>query len=450
MSTPTPMPTPEALPQPRPDQRPARRRRWSVVGVCVSAVVAVALVSPGPGAADAAPAAGQAADTSVTRWDAVGAAAFTATGLSPAEGHLVFAYASIAVYDAVVAVDHRYESFAVDTRAPASTSVEAAVAAAAHRVYVHYLPAQAATILDPAYDASLATIADGPAKVDGLALGERVAGDLIAARADDGFRAPATYTPPDPPVPGRWLPTAATPPVGTYVGRMRPFVLGSADQLRPDGPPALGSTGWVRDFREAQRLGSATSTARTPEQTEAARFWAAPPVQQAHAAFRGFVAEHGLDTVEAARLLAMLSVSYADAFIACFDAKYHFAFWRPVTAIRAGETDGNDETVGDPTWTPLLGTPNHPEYPSAHSCVTPAAGIVLARFLDSKQIDFTVPSLGALPARHFDTAGELAHDVGNARVWGGIHFRSAVRDGTTIARRAAHLVLADSFRPVRP
>jgi hypothetical protein len=231
---------------------------------------------------------------------------------------------------------------------------------------------------------------------------------------------------------------------------MRPFVLDSADQLRPDGPPALGSVAWARDYRETQRLGSATSAMRSPAQTEAARFWAAPPVQQAHVAFRGFVAQHGLDSVETARLLAMLSVTYADAFIACFDAKYHFAFWRPVTAIRAGDTDGNPATLADPAWTALLGAPNHPEYPSAHSCVTPASGIVLSRFLDSRQIDLTMPSLGALPARHFDTAGDLAHEVSSARVWGGIHFRSAVRDGITIARRTAHLVLADSFRPVRP
>lgn len=437
--------------RPHPTTPRARRKRWGVAGLGVSVVVGLGLAGPGPAPADAvAPAAlSRTPDHYVTQWDAVGAAAFTESRLSPAEGHLVFAYAAIAVYDSVVAVDHRYESFAVRTRAPATTSVDAAVVAAAHRVYVHYLPAQAATVLDPAYDASLATIADGPAKAEGLALGERVAGALLAVRADDGFRAPATYTPPDPPVPGAWLPTATTPPVGAYVGHMRPFVLDSADQLRPDGPPALGSPRWARDYRESQRLGSATSAVRTPEQTEAAQFWAAPPVQQAHAAFRGVVTQHALDSVQAARLLAMLSVTYADAFIACFDAKYHFAFWRPVTAIRAGDTDGNPGTVADPAWTPLLGTPNHPEYPSAHSCVTPAAGMVLSRFLDSKEIDFTVPSLSALADRHYATADELTRDVGNARVWGGIHFRSAVRDGTTIARRTTHLVLADNFRPVR-
>ena len=445
MSVPTPTLRPD-LSTPR-----ARRKRWGAAGLGVGLVVGLGLAGTGPAPADAVAPTGASGtpDRYVTQWDAVGAAAFTESRLSPAEGHLVFAYASIAVYDSVVAVDHRFEPFAVPTRAPAATSVDAAVVAAAHRVYVHYLPAQAATVLDPAYDASLATIPDGPAKTEGVSLGERVAGDLLAARADDGFRQPATYTPPDPLVPGAWLPTATTPPVGTYVGLMRPFVLDTADQLRPDGPPALDSLRWDRDYRESQRLGSVTSAARSPEQTEAAQFWAAPPVQQAHAAFRGFVTQHGLDPVQAARLLAMLSVTYADAFIACFDAKYHFAFWRPVTAIRAGDSDGNPRTVGDPTWAALLGTPNHPEYPSAHSCVTPAAGIVLSRFLDSKEIDFTVPSLGALADRHYDTAGELTHDVGNARVWGGIHFRSAVRDGTTIARRTAHLVLADSFRPVR-
>ena len=159
---------------------------------------------------------------------------------------------------------------------------------------------------------------------------------LIALRADDGFRAPVTYTPPNPPVPGVWIPTAATPPVGTYLGLMRPFGVASADQFRPAGPPALDSDRWARDYNEVKELGSSTSTTRTAEQTLAARFWAEPPVQQAHGALRKLVLDHQLNVVDAARFMAMIEVTYADALIACFDAKYHYAFWRPVTAIRAG------------------------------------------------------------------------------------------------------------------
>ena len=145
--------------------------------------------------------------------------------------------------------------------------------------------------------------------------------------------------------------------------------------------------------------------------------------------------------------MAMISVTYADALIACFDAKYHYAFWRPITAVRAGDTDGNDATVGDPGWCPLLpGTPNHPEYPSAHSCVTPTGGIVIAKFLGTPEINYTIPSLTGLGDRHFARAGDLEYEVANARIWGGIHFRSAVEDGVEIGKKTAHQVLAHHFQ----
>ena len=311
-------------------------------------------------------------DTYVAAWDAIGVQAFSAAGLSPAEGHTIFAYVAIAVYDAVMAVEGGYEPFAVDIDAPDGASPEAAVAAAARRILVHYLPAQAASIIEPAYQSSLATIPDGQAETDGAAAGDTVAGQLIVLRADDGFRDTVTYTPPDPPVSGVWIPTAPTPPVGPYLGLMDPFSLRSADQFRPNGPPRLDSRRWARDYNEVKAIGSATSTTRTPDQTLAARFWGEPPVQQARGSLRTFVLDHQLDIVDAARLNAMWSVTYADALIACFDAKYTYTWWRPITAIRAGDSDGNARTIGDPAWATLLpGTPNHPEYPSAHSCITP-------------------------------------------------------------------------------
>jgi hypothetical protein len=415
----------------------------------VPALLAVVLALPGTTTSSIAqgkPPAGP-PDTYVTDWDAVGVQAFSAAALTPAEGHVIFAYVAIAVYDSVMAIEGGYRPFEIDVDAPAGASAEAAVAAAAHRILGHYLPAQAPGIIDPAYTASLLTIADGQAKTDGVATGEQVADLLIADRADDGFRAAVTYTPPNPPIAGVWLPTATTPPIGPYLGLMRPFSLDSADQFRPGGPPALNSWRWVRDYNETKQIGSSTSTTRTDEQTVAAKFWAEPPVQQARGSFRTFVLDQGLDVVDASRFMAMISVTYADALIACFDAKYHFAFWRPVTAIRAGDTDGNHWTVGDPAWAPLLpATPNHPEYPSAHSCITPAGGQVVARFLRSRDIDFTVPSLTGLGDRHFDTVWELQNEVGNARIWGGIHFRSAVRDGIMIGSRTVRQVLTHHFQ----
>ncbi|MGI9028836.1 MAG: vanadium-dependent haloperoxidase [Ilumatobacteraceae bacterium] len=385
-------------------------------------------------------------DTYVAAWDSIGVQAFSAAGLSPAEGHTIFAYVAIAVYDAVMAVEGGYEPFAVDIDAPDGASSEAAVAAAAHRILVYYLPGQAASIVEPAYESSLATIPDGQAELDGVATGDAVARQLIDVRADDGFRDAVTYTPPNPPIPGVWLPTAPSPPIGPYLGLMEPFSLRSADQFRPSGPPRLDSRRWAREYNEVKEIGSTTSTTRTAEQTLAARFWAEPPVQQARGSFRTFVLDHQLDIVDAARFMAMISVTYADALIACFDAKYVYTFWRPITAIRAGDTDGNARTIADPAWATLLpGTPNHPEYPSAHSCITPAGGRVIARFLGTRSIDFTVPSLTGLGDRHYAHVRDLEYEVGNARIWGGIHFRSAIVDGVKIGTRVMNWVRAHHF-----
>ena len=385
-------------------------------------------------------------DTFVTDWDAIGTQAFTAAALTPAEGHTIFAYVGIAVYDSVMAIEGGYEPFAVEVDASRRASSEAAVAAAAHGILVHYLPAQAETIINPAYTASLEPIPDGRAKSAGIATGEEVAARLIALRADDGFRDAVTYTPPSPPIPGVWIPTATTPPIGPYLGLMEPFSLDSADQFRPDGPPELDSRRWAREYNEVQEIGSSASMTRTDDQTLAARFWGEPPVQQARGSFRNFVLDHELDIAQAARFMAMVSVTYADALIACFDAKYHYAFWRPITAIRAGDTDHNRRTVADPAWSPLLpGTPNHPEYPSAHSCITPAGGRVIASFLGTRHIDFTVPSLTGLGDRHFDRVRDLQYEVSNARIWGGIHYRSAVEDGVEIGKEVVDEVLDHNF-----
>ena len=227
---------------------------------------------------------------------------------------------------------------------------------------------------------------------------------------------------------------------------MDTFSLRSADQFRPNGPPPLESGRWARDYDEVKEIGSATSATRTAEQTRAARFWAEAPVQQARGSFRRFVLDQRLDVVDAARFMAMISVAYADALIACFDAKYLYTVWRPITAIRAGDTDGNPATVADPAWAPLLrGTPNHPEYPSAHSCITPAGGGVVATFLGTPWIDFSVPSLTGLGDRHYAHVRDLVYEVSNARIWGGIHFRSAVDDGVKIATHVTHWVLSHHF-----
>jgi len=389
---------------------------------------------------------GSTPDTYVNYWDTVGAQAFTASGLAAPEGFVIFANVDIAVYDSLMAIRGGYQPFAVDVEAPDGASAEAAVAAAARDTLVHYLPAQAATIIDPAYATSLGTIPDGQAKDDGIATGQEVAAILIAQRADDGFRAAVTYTPPDPPIPGVWIPTSQAPAIGTYMQFMRPFSNETAGQFRPAGPPALSSKSWARDYNEVKEIGSRTSTTRTADQTLAARFWAEPPVQQDHSSYRKFVVDHQLDVVEASRFMAMVSVASADAIIGCFEAKYHYAFWRPITAIRAGDTDGNDDTVADPNWIHLLAaTPNHPEYPSAHACATTAIAQTLARYLGTQQIDYTMTSITGLGDRHFDTAKALEYEAGYARIWGGIHYRTSIEDGAKIGMKTAHQLLAHHF-----
>ena len=288
-------------------------------------------------------------DTYVAAWDAIGSQAFTAAGLTPAEGHVIFAYVAIAVYDSVMAIEGGYEPFAVDvdgrsTRRPRQPS----------RPRRTVFSPTTCRLRHPRSSIRRTRRRWPPFRTvrrrrTASAVGESVAQLLIAKRSGDGFRAPVTYTPPNPPIPGVWIPTATTPPIGTYLGLMQPFSLDSADQFRPGGPPALSSKKWAKEYNEVKEIGSSTSTTRTPEQTLAARFWAEPPVQQARGSLRKLVLDRQLDISDAARLMAMVSVTYADALIACFDAKYHYAFWRPITAIRAGHTDGNEATVGDPS-----------------------------------------------------------------------------------------------------
>lgn len=414
----------------------------------LGAALALALLSPVP--VQAAPATAARAPSAVERWDAVGQAAFTATGLSPAEGHPILGFASLAVYDTVVALRGRYEPFAVRASAARGASLTAAVAAAAHRVLVHHMPSQAVA-LDAAYVAELART-DGTAERDGVALGRRIAAAHLALRADDGFGAPPPADPPPPAGPGVWVPTAPTPPIGAALAHVRPLVLDATDQLRPPPPPALTSRAWARDFDEVKVLGSsARRTSTDPEvlaQDLAARFWAEAPVQQARTTFRRFAQDKRLDVLQTARFMAMVSVAYTDALIACMDAKYAYRFWLPVTAVPAGDTDGNPATVGDPAWAPLLpATPNHPEYPSAHSCLTPGSGLIAEHVLGTRRIDMTFVSLTGLGDRRFRTTRELRTEVANARIWGGIHFRSALDAGTAVSLRTARIVLREHFQP---
>ena len=368
-------------------------------------------------------------------------------GRAPAASPVDLAYVHAAIYDVVVALRGGYHPFAValDT-VPVGASVDAAIAGAAHRVLLTLFPSDHG-YLDDRYTAALNVIADGQPKTDGIAVGEQVASQLLASRTGDGWNAAVVYVPGS--GPGVWRPTAPAPPIAPWLAVMRPFTFGNPSQFRAVPPPALGSAQWAEDYEEVQLVGSITSPARSQEQTETGRFYGEHAGIQYARIFRAFAAEQGLTLEDSARLFAQLYVTSADAIIACFDSKYYYSFWRPITAIRAGDTDGNDATTADPSWTPLLPTPNHPEYPSAHGCFTASIATALADFFDTKKVTITLTSTVTNTARTFESTDDMIREIIDARVWAGIHYRTSDIHGTVIGKQVAHWVSKHYFLPAQ-
>jgi hypothetical protein len=357
-----------------------------------------------------------------------------------------FAYAQLAVYDAVNAIDHRYQPYLFTTDAPASASKDAAAIAAAHRVLANYFPTQQ-TSLDAQFASSLAAIPDTAANISaGTTVGEQAAQTLIAARFHDGLLANVPYVPPV--GPGFWqrTPPAFAPPIAPWLGQMVPFTMTSATQFFPDeGPDALNSEVWMDDYNQVKALGALNSTVRTPQQTEIGLFWTEHTGQQYARAFRNLATLKALDTSETARLMAMLWSGYADSVIGCWNAKFSFSFWRPVTAIRAG--GGNPQLMGDPAWTPLAATPAHPEYPAAHGCVTGAVSTILAGYFGTPDVQFSVDSLVTHTTHTYDSTNDLMKEVEAARIYAGFHYHHSVVEGRELGRKVAHQLLKEFFRP---
>ena len=273
----------------------------------------------------------------VTEWDQIAEDTVLRAGAFQGEGFVYMGYVSAAVYDAAVAVDPRYEPYRVGVTAPAGASADAAVVEAAYRTLLHYFPAQSAQ-LDPRYAASLATIGDGPAKVAGQAVGQAAADLIVALRANDGLRTPVATTSDFPhrtPGPGVWrlTPPAFAAPQTPWLGGVTPFLVDDVERFRPDGPPSLDSFEWVEAYEEVKRYGGADSTVRTPAQSATALFWTANVIRQYNRAVRDVIQAESLRLTDAARLQAMVNMTGADALIGALNAKYHFLFWRPVTAI---------------------------------------------------------------------------------------------------------------------
>ena len=299
-----------------------------------------------------------------------------------------------------------------------------------------------------------AAIPDGPAKTEGINVGHAVATQWLALRSGDGLEAPVSLSPPSP-GPGIWEPVPTfpsphpitPPPVAEWQAQFKPFALRSADQFlaRVPPPPSLTSAIFTRDFNLTKAYGALNSNVRTPQQTEIGLFWSDNPAAQYSRAFRGLVDSQKLDTADAARLGAMSYVALADAATACMNAKYHFWFWRPLTAIRNADTDGNPNTIADPNWEPLDVTPGHPEYPANHGCVTQALMDILTAFFQSDEVPYSVTSTVTGTRHSFDDFQDVVTQVDNARIFGGMHFHHSVKEGNRLGRRVADYILNHKF-----
>ncbi|MBG0565399.1 vanadium-dependent haloperoxidase [Actinoplanes aureus] len=362
---------------------------------------------------------------------------------SPTAGLRSFAMVQGAVYDAVNAIAGTpYEPYLVAPRSRPRDSVPAAVAAAAYRVLLSLFPAQAPA-LTAQYDAALAAIPDGGAERGGVAVGEATAAAMIESRRDDGAFSDATWPVGD--QPGQWRPT---PPaflqVGAWYATLKPFVVRDAGRYRVPAPPALTSAAWARELNEVKSLGSATSTTRTADQTEAAIWWDDPRMVEWEIK-RNLATGHRLSTLQTARLFAMVEVATADALIACYSEKKRWAFWRPVTAVPLADTDGNPATSADPSWTPLRTTAPSAEYPSGHSCYTASIMTVLREFFGRDNVAFHAYSTEADATRHYTSFAAATTELAEARIWAGVHYRFATVHGIDIGKAVARDVLRKEF-----
>jgi membrane-associated phospholipid phosphatase len=376
-----------------------------------------------------------------------------AANTSPLATNRILAIVQVAVFDAVNGIERRYTPVHVDFDAPPGASPRAAVVQAAYATLVRLFPAQA-NALAVRREASLAAISSqegaehSQSIIQGIEWGQQVADDILLWRSTDGL------TPTPPPFlggtnVGQWRPTPPgfAPGAGPQFAYMTPWAMSAPSQFRPSGPPLLSSAQYARDVAEVQEIGSSASGVRTADQTQIAVFWTANTAVSWNRLATSIAEQRHLTLSESARILAQLNVAMTDATIACWEAKYHYVFWRPITAIRLADTDPNPGTVAEPSWTPLLVTPAHPEYPAGHSTVSGAAATVLA-LLFGDEVPFALES-EALPGvtRYYGHFSEAADEANNARVYGGMHFLSAVVDGRAMGDAIGAFVIAHVAQP---
>ena len=380
----------------------------------------------------------------VTDWNQKAGASVLEAKIFPFAGTRVMAIMHTAMFDAINSIEGHYTPYKFKVSAPAGSSPEAAGVAAAHAALVVLFSEQKAA-LDAAYAASLAQIPDGAGKTGGIAVGEEVAAKVLAWRTSDGADAPNTYRPVT--TPGTYITTPL--PVGTQWVSMTPWVMESPSQFHPAPPPALSSAEWAADYNEVKELGGKKSTRRTSEQTEIGRFWTITGPQSFDPIVRQLAAAPGRSLSQNARLFALVEMAVADSYIAVFEAKYTYNFWRPITAIRNGDIDGNEATVRDPSWEPLVDTPLHPEYPCAHCINTGSARAVLESEFGTGSNPLTMTSPTAPGAVHkWASIGDYAEEVAMARIYGGLHYRNSVVVGKAMGKKIGELAVQNYLKPV--
>jgi hypothetical protein len=418
------------------------------IAAAVTVAVAASLAAPALARADAVMDWNQNAVDVIIRPTSTGAGF---AGQPPPVSVLHLAMVHAAVYDAVNAIDGGYQPYLGPLAADPLYSQDAAAIVAAHDVLVGFpfLSDADKTALTAKRDLALMAIADGPAKTGGMAVGAAAAARVLQARANDGrfgpFRFPGNLT-----GIGEWRPTPPTfaNDPNAWVARVTPFLIGEADRFRGDGPYAVSSPEYAAEYDEVKSLGSATSTTRSADQTDAARFWVEHPPSMWTRVVRQLSAANGLSLAENSRLFAMVYLTASDGVIAAWHEKAHWLFWRPITAIQLGDNDGNPATVGDPTWTPLIGNPPYPDHVSGHTTVSGSFLETLKDFFGTDKMDFSATSTNSGTTRSFDRFTKAEKEIIGARVWSGIHFLNADIDGYHLAKRIATYRDRNYFQPV--
>ena len=384
----------------------------------------------------------------ITDWDEKALVAVTPMaslgGTSPYMAQRMMGIVHIAMFDAVNSIERRYQPYLVQLPAASTTSKEAAAAAAAAAVLAT-IDAKTASEMKVALATYLASTPDGEAKSDGVRLGAAVAARVLEARANDGSDAPDAYRPRT--TPGVYVPTAIT--LSSMWPNMKPFAMAKPSQFRPKPPISLASEEWAADYNELKNYGGQISTKRTPQQTETARFWLVGPPVAYHPFVRQLVIAKQMSVVDSARFMALVAIGLNDAIIAVLDAKYHYDFWRPITAIRNGDIDGNPATEREATWQPIAPTPMHPEYPCAH-CIQSGsvAGVVkgVLGTLDIPEIGMTSPTAPGVTHR-WTSMATFTDEVASARIWAGFHYRFSTRVGTDMGYQIGEYVVKSVMQP---